>query len=744
MDGGRMVMPVKALKTALAGVILAMAWACGGGGGGTPDVAPTLSVQPADLAVNPGDPATFSVTATGTAPLTYQWRKGGAALSGATAATYTLAAAAASDAGAYDVVVSNKAGSVTSRSATLTVKTVAPTITTQPVGGEVFSGNAFTLLVAASGTAPLTYQWSKDGTALAGATDARYFLAATAVSDSGTYTCKVTNAAGSATSNAAVLSVMPPTTFDLTIDTMYIVQSTQDYAGTVPLVAGKDGLLRVFVKATEANTAKPQVRVRLYNGATLLQTWTIQAPGASVPTVMDESSLAGSWNLPLAGSFIQPGYSILADVDPGGTILEQSKVNNAYPTSGSPLPLTVSTVPTWAVTLIPITQGGLTANLTADNLGKWTTRLGLIAPVATLDVKLGAAYTTSTTLSSDGTGWSALLAELEAKRIADGVQASRYYFGAVATSYASGTAGLGYVPGAAATTGYRSALGWDKTGYSDGGNYPEVLAHEVGHNFGRNHAPCGNPGNVDTAYPYAGAQLGVYGYNTATGLVQDAKSTLDIMSYCHPLWISDYTFKGMLTWRLASGLGDVVTAGAAVQDGLLAWGRTEGGAWILEPAFRVRGVFNPGSGPHAVQAVDAEGREVAAVEVDTAAVGCGNDPAERAFAVFIPLGTGDFDRIHAIRLKTGSQVLATRQAGPTTAGVAELRVLPSGGATLRWTSGHPAALVRSPRTGEVLAIARDGAVDIPAAQEVDVQLSDGVHTRQLHLKPAQAVPTSLD
>ena len=113
----------------------------------------------------------LSVVATGTAPLTYQWQKAGAPISGATAASYTTPAAASSDSGSgFSVVVSNSAGTITSRTAVLTVSSAAPTITTQPADQSVHSGQTATFSVTASGSAPLTYQWRKNGTAIAGAT----------------------------------------------------------------------------------------------------------------------------------------------------------------------------------------------------------------------------------------------------------------------------------------------------------------------------------------------------------------------------------------------------------------------------------------------------------------------------------------------------------------------------------------------------------------------------------------------
>src|SRR5205814_1075661 len=105
--------------------------------------------------------------------LSYQWQKNGTTIGGATAAGYTTPATTASDNGdQFTVVVSNAAGSVTSRAAALTVNAVlvAPTITTQPASQTVTAGQTAAFTVTATGTSPLSYQWQKNGTAIGGAT----------------------------------------------------------------------------------------------------------------------------------------------------------------------------------------------------------------------------------------------------------------------------------------------------------------------------------------------------------------------------------------------------------------------------------------------------------------------------------------------------------------------------------------------------------------------------------------------
>jgi Abnormal spindle-like microcephaly-assoc'd, ASPM-SPD-2-Hydin len=176
-------------------------------------VAPSITTQPASQTLTAGQTATFTVVAGGTAPLSYQWQKNGVNLVGATAASYTTPATTTTDSGStFAVVVSNTAGTATSARATLTVNAaaVAPTITTQPASQTVTAGQTATFTVVAGGTAPLSYQWQKNGANIAGATAANYTTPATATSDSGsTFRVVVNNTAGTVTSAAASLTVNP-------------------------------------------------------------------------------------------------------------------------------------------------------------------------------------------------------------------------------------------------------------------------------------------------------------------------------------------------------------------------------------------------------------------------------------------------------------------------------------------------------------------------------------------------------
>jgi len=174
-------------------------------------VAPSITSQPLSKSVTAGQTATFTVGATGTATLNYQWMKDGNAIGGANSASYTTPASSTSDSGSsFAVTVSNSTGSVTSSAATLTVTAapVAPSITSQPSSKSVIAGQTATFTVAATGTTPLTYQWKKNGSTIGGANSASYTTPATSVSDNGSsFTVTVSDTGGSTTSNAASLTV---------------------------------------------------------------------------------------------------------------------------------------------------------------------------------------------------------------------------------------------------------------------------------------------------------------------------------------------------------------------------------------------------------------------------------------------------------------------------------------------------------------------------------------------------------
>ena len=172
-------------------------------------VPPAIVTAPTGATVVAGSNVSFTVTASGTAPLAYQWLKNGAVISSATTATLTLNNISATDAANYSVTVTNAVGNVTSAAATLTVL-LPPAITTSPVSATVTQGNAAIFTAAASGTAPLVFQWLKNGAPISGANSNVLSFTAVTTNDAASYSVVVTNIVGSIASSSATLTVLVP------------------------------------------------------------------------------------------------------------------------------------------------------------------------------------------------------------------------------------------------------------------------------------------------------------------------------------------------------------------------------------------------------------------------------------------------------------------------------------------------------------------------------------------------------
>lgn len=175
--------------------------------------APRIVSAPVNNIQVAGQAASFWVSANGSAPLAYQWQRNGVDLPAATDNTYTVPAVTTADHGAtYRAVVSNAVGRVTSAAATLTVQPalVDPAITAAPADQTVAAGQAARFAVTATGTAPLTYQWRKNGQNLPGATSSTLTVPVALLSDSGAlYSVVVTSAVGTTTGTGAMLTVLP-------------------------------------------------------------------------------------------------------------------------------------------------------------------------------------------------------------------------------------------------------------------------------------------------------------------------------------------------------------------------------------------------------------------------------------------------------------------------------------------------------------------------------------------------------
>ncbi len=510
--------------------------------------------------------------------------------------------------------------------------------------------------------------------------------------------------------------------FNLRVDGLYLVQSVQTYSRSIPLVKDRDALLRVFVTANQVNVAAPAVRVRVYHAGMLVSTSVIASPAASTPQSVSEANLGASWNLVIPKDEVQPDLAVLVDVDPDNTIVEGNEGDNVFPANAVPLAVDVRTTDAFAVRFVPVvTSGdGRQGNVTTGNMAQFLVGAMRVHPLAAYDAIVGQPYTTNgnTTLTNDAGSWGTVLSEIEAARVDAGD--GRVWYGVVNPNYSSGVAGMGYV-------GAPTAIGWDKLPSASG-----VAAHEWGHNWGRQHAPCGDPANPDPSYPYPGGVTGVYGYDQLNQVVKTPASH-DLMGYCSNEWISDYTYLGVLSYRAQHPMA-ASQVGQAVQPALLVWGRIERGRVILEPAFRVftRPSLPRSSGPFHIEGRAADGSSL--IRLDFAPADIADAPdAPRSFAFAVPMTSALADRLATLTLD-GEGRSATVSAAPQATAV-DVRGGPAGRVHLRWDAARaPVVLVRDPGTGQVIAFARGGQADvITSRRELSLSVGDRVGGRDLRV-----------
>jgi hypothetical protein len=385
--------------------------------------------------------------------------------------------------------------------------------------------------------------------------------------------------------------------------------------------------------------------------------------------------------------------------------------------------------------MVPVRQqvNGLQGNVTTSNLAQFLDQPLKVLPVAGYSAEIRAVYTTTAPVlqSNDGNhAWGAVINEIYALKAAD--QSSKYYYGVVKTSYSGGVAGMGYVG-----NGTNVGIGWDIMPSASG-----VMAHEVGHNMGRQHSPCGGASNPDLQYPYSGGGIGIYGLDVSALVVKVPGTFKDFMGYCNPTWVSDYTWSKLITYRMSNPNYAPPLASSSAVAGLLVWGRISQGTAVLEPAVRVAppSVMPSGSGAYRLEGFATDGRVLFSHPVDPvhtmtmqavmnheehfATVLPLDDVADRELARVRLIGPGvTADRVSLQALAQGRSFVL-RNPGATLG-------RPNGAqATLTWDARtYPVAMVQDVVTGEILSFARGGSATIwTGGSRFHVTFSDGARS----------------
>ncbi|NNM05743.1 MAG: hypothetical protein HKO65_11705 [Gemmatimonadetes bacterium] len=481
-----------------------------------------------------------------------------------------------------------------------------------------------------------------------------------------------------------------PNMVALSAPIVYLVQSIQNPQGDVPLIAGVKALLRVFVSSDPASFYQPRARATFYLGGAEVHSVTLVPRSYLIPQEVIEGRLDRSFNAVIPGSVLQPGIEMVVglDVDSTTPLAPGSQVR--IPAEGRRA-LDVRALPPFDVTIVPVIHPssssaglfGWIENLTPT--GSTLRFFRSMLPVGELDLEIHEPYTTAVDLTTDG-GWREFLREVTALRIAEG--SHRNYYGAVVLPPGSKWGGLASI-GNPVSVGRPTA---------------STFAHELGHNLSLRHAPCGEAGGPDPAFPHDGGSIGVWGYETnlgsGLGLLRDPDQFKDLMGYCSPRWISDYHFKKAMGFRL--GLDPSQEPPGQPQQVLLLWGSAGDGEILLEPSFVLNAppTLPTEDGPYRLEGRDREGGVLFSLSFAPEGVEWGGGQ----FAFAVPLGTEDIEALEAISL-TG----------------------PEGAVTVDRSTRLPRmALAIDGATGRIRAILRNGVVPAAVRENATVTVSEGL------------------
>ena len=407
------------------------------------------------------------------------------------------------------------------------------------------------------------------------------------------------------------LIVANPATVSVSIPAVYLTQATQSLERGVPLIADRQALLRVFGTADLANAfGTGGGRAIFFAGGEEIHTASLESPVGGIPGALDEGNIDYSFNAIIPGHALQPGVEMVVEIDLDGVPLKQGSVTR-FP-AASRLALDVRKLPPMYLTIVPvqwISEANQTHNqFVADFALDMSTTdsegvrrfVQTVLPVGDLRVNVREPYVTWGSTMQNGAF--DLLGEIDVLRHMEAGREDEYYLGVFEiprqTAPDASWPSLGELPGYV-------AVSWAS----------RTIAHELGHNLSLQHAPCATTGYSDPDFPHEGASIGVWGHRfwdgggLGFGKMLGPASHKDLMSYCQPWWISDYSFTKALEYRLEIASSRAAFNQAAPKKTLLLWGGIRDGDLRLEPAFAhdAPAKLPEASGPYQLEGLDAEG-----------------------------------------------------------------------------------------------------------------------------------------
>lgn len=415
----------------------------------------------------------------------------------------------------------------------------------------------------------------------------------------------------------------------------YLVQAVQSRVLPIALLGDESATLRVFPTATQGNSDDlPPIRATFYNDDEPVYEIEITGKSGPIPTEIDESSLNYSYNQTIPSSAIKPGLEMFIEIDPEGTLEDGLLQTRHIPEQGR-LSVEVKEMPVFDLTLIPFIweeEPDLSVVETIKDMSTDPETHELLGhtrsllPIVDISVTAHSPVYTSSNSTYDIYNEVGLIRLME-----DG---DGHYMGMMLSPIGPvGLAGRG---------GYLTFAVPDKV----------VIAHELGHNLNVAHPSCGVHAS-EFAFPYRNGSIGAWGYDQERNDVISPNYYRDLMSYCSPKWVSDYSFDRMMRHRILKE--QTIAASRAVvatKRSLIFWGGKRGEQNIfIEPILvaDVRPKFPDEPGPYTIVGLDDAGRHLFAISFHMDEIeGGAENISNLIFA--LPIKPGWREQLHTVTL----------------------------------------------------------------------------------------------
>ena len=541
----------------------------------------------------------------------------------------------------------------------------------------------------------------------------------------------------------------PPPDYDLAVSRIELIQGATMSPAYRVHVANRPALLRVFA-SLQGVAPLPGVVARLtryVNGAPfdVLETGPVNVNAAA-----DEGDLLQTFNFSLPAHWLLPGTSYVVELDPHYAVSEFSETNNRYPPLGAQA-FDFQVAPVLEVVIVPVIYKGVAPNV--GDLSYLTWMPIKVFPVANIVYTVRAGHVFNGNLGS-GNEWGNLLREITTIHNWEDPGQQKAYYGlvdSVAVDGCSGgcIAGIGWVNHPSNAYVLKTAAGF--AGFPSNRNESSpTFTHEMGHVFGRPHAPCGQVSGQDFSYPYfPDANIGQWGLDTSIGQLLSPLVYRDYMSYCGPEWTSDYTYRKLFdAWGWASQTQGQAQANGAGPSLTVSGNVQPDGSLDLDPLFSEPAVAGDENedGRYSVRLLDRAGELLAASRFEPRQVALdGTDDGQMilGFRLSVPLVDAAL-----IQIYEGEMLVFERRAAgsaPALDGDVVASAAP-GGASLSWSlagesPGVSYRVLFSPDGGASFVVLAANSphpdVEVPAAlltgarqPQLWVQASDGVATTQ--------------